>query len=271
MANSPSGESLISRTVRVLEALANRTNAAKSVRETAKAAGLPVSTTYRILSELEVEGLVTRDSEGSGWQHGTRLWELALSGAPVESLRGAAVSAMEDLVASLKVHVSLGILDRNEVLYIERFAPHGFTENITSVAGRLPVHATSAGLTLMAYASPAEQELLLSRNLKRFTDATSTDPGELRRILATIRRDGYCATPGAVIAESTGISVPIFGNDGHAIAALTVIVPITEENVERYVPHLKIASKAIQRQLGIEPNHGLNFDRATAPTPAEDS
>lgn len=267
MANSSSGETLISRAVRVLDALADQRSSGKSVRETANIARLPISTTYRLLSELEAEGLVTREKTGTGWRHGTRLWEMALSGAPLEGLRDAAVSAMEDLVASLEVHVSLGILDRNEVLYIERFAPHGHTENITSIAGRLPAHATSGGLTLMAHAPPSEQELLLSRHLKQFTPTTTTDPTELRRRLARIRRDGYCASPGAVIVESTGISVPIFGEAGHAVAALTIIVPIDKENVEQYVPHLKFASRAIQRQLGVEPNRGLTFSRTTNPSP----
>lgn len=267
MANSTSGESLISRAVRILGALADQDPRGKSVREIAALARLPVSTTYRLLAELEVEGLVTREEDQSGWKHGIRLWEIALSGAPLEGLREASLAAMEDLVANLSVHVSLGIVDRNEVLYIERIAPHELTENITSVAGRLPVHATSAGLTLMAYAPPAEQELLFSRNLKKFTDSTSTDPSELRRILAQIRRDGYCVTPGAVIVESTGISVPIFGEMGHAIAALSAIVPITAENVELLVPHLKLASNAIQRHLGVQPNSGLDFARRTTPTP----
>ena len=92
MANSPSGESLISRAVRVLGALADQNTKGKSVRETADLARLPVSTTYRILSELEVEGLVSRVDSNSGWKHGTRLWELALSGAPLEGLREAAVA-----------------------------------------------------------------------------------------------------------------------------------------------------------------------------------
>ncbi|GAA2033634.1 IclR family transcriptional regulator [Yaniella flava] len=268
MANSSSGESLISRAVRVLGALSDQKTKGKNVRETARLAGLPVSTTHRILSELEVEGLVSRDPAGGGWRHGTRLWEMVRKGAPLEGLREASVPAMEDLVASFEVHVSLGVLDRNEVLYIERFAPHELTKNISAVAGRLAVHATSAGLALMASASVSEQALLLSRNLEKFTASTSTNPNELRRHLAQIRRDGFCVSAGTVIQESTGISVPIFGGAGNAIAALSVIVPIEEENVERYVPHLKFASKAIQRHLGIEPNRGVEFARRTTSAPA---
>lgn len=270
MANSPSGESLISRVVRVLGAIADQDPHGKSVRETAKLAHLPVSTTYRLLFELEAEGLVTRAGDDGGWKHGTRLWEMALSGAPLEGLREASVSAMEDLVASLEVHVSLGILDRNEILYIERFAPHSHTENITAVARRLPVHATSGGLTLMAYAPSNEQELLLNRDLKKFTETTSTDPHELRRILAKIRQEGFCITPGAVISQSTGISVPILGELGHAIATLTIIIPVGDHHVERLVPHLKFASRAIQRQLGINPNKDVEFSRRTEPSPNGD-
>lgn len=270
MANSPSGESLISRAVRVLGALADQEPRGKSVREIASIADLPVSTTYRLLTELEIEGLVTRGETNSGWKHGTRLWELALSGAPMEGLREAAVAAMEDLVANLEVHVSLGILDRNEVLYIERFAPHAFTENITAVAGRLPAHATSAGLVLLAYAKQADQDLLLSRKLKKFTSTTLTEPGELRRVLAAIRRDGYFIAPGSIIPESTGVAVPIFGELGHAIAALTIIVPASDDAPERFVSHLKFASAGIQRQLGVKPNRGMEFARRTVPSPQHD-
>ena len=250
MANSPSGESLITRVVRILEVFPAH-NRALSVREIAAEASLPVSTAHRLLRELESEDLVKRDD--GGWRRGNRLWELASRGSHAETLRGAALPPMEDLVTELKTHVSLAIMDRNEVLYIERMTPNDYTVNIISVALRLPAHATSAGLVMTAFGPAENQQLMLRRKLPKYTDSTVTDPDHLRRMLNQIRREGFAASAGAIISESTGISVPIFDGSEQAIAALTVIVPVGQERFELTVPQLRFAARAVQRRLGSIP------------------
>ncbi|BAU94311.1 IclR family transcriptional regulator [Corynebacterium suranareeae] len=265
MANSPSGESMIARVVRLLSVFP-KYNRPLSVREIAAEASLPVTTTHRLLKELEAEDLVVRMSEG-GWQHGNRLWEIASRNSPVQSLRDAALPPMEDLVAGLRVHLSLAILDRNEVLYLERITPDDYTVNITSVAGRLPAHATSAGLVLLAFGSQEGQRLFLSRAHTRFTDTTPTDIEQLKEKLTRARIDGFVASLGTIIPESTGISVPIFGPKKLAIAALTVIVPIGEEDLNLIVPQLKITARAIQRRIGVVPEVNSRVTRETRQSP----
>ncbi|ANE05200.1 IclR family transcriptional regulator [Corynebacterium crudilactis] len=267
MANSPSGESMIARVVRLLSVFP-KYNRPLSVREIAEYASLPVTTTHRLLKELEAEDLVTRMTDG-GWQHGTRLWEIASRNSPVQSLRDAALPPMEDLVAGLRVHLSLAILDRNEVLYIERMTPNDYTVNIISVAGRLPAHATSAGLILHAFGSPDGRRLLLSRGLTKYTDTTLTEMQDLKDKLLRARHEGVVASTGAIIPESTGISVPVFGEGEYAIAALTAIVPIGQENLEVLVPQLRFAARAIRRRLGKTPDTDLGFVRETNPLPSD--
>lgn len=267
MANSPSGESMITRVVRLLAVFPAHTRSL-SVREVAAEAALPVSTTHRLLGELESEDLVARDADGL-WQRGNRLWEIASRGSHPETLREAALPAMEDVVAGLDVHISLGILDRNEVLYLERLTPNDFTVNITAIAGRLPAHATSAGLVLTAHGPKQSQELMLRRNLTRYTETTTTNSAELHALLSQARRDGFITSPGAIIPESTGISVPVFGTGKYAIASLTVIVPVGEERLKVIVPQLKLAARAIQRRLGISPDALPGFRRETRPGPTD--
>lgn len=265
MANSPSGESTIARVVRLLSVFP-KYNRPLSVREIAEYASLPVTTTHRLLKELEAEDLVTRMTDG-GWQHGTRLWEIASRNSPVQSLRDAALPPMEDLVAGLRVHVSLAILDRHEVLYLERITPDDYTVNITSVAGRLPAHATSAGLVLHAFGSQEGQRLFLSRGHARFTETTPTEIEQLKEKLNRARLDGFVASLGTIIPESTGISVPIFGPKKLAIAALTVIVPVGDEDLDLIVPQMKITARAIQRRTGVVPEMNSRVSRQTRPSP----
>ena len=251
VANSTSGESVITRVVRILSVFTEFSRPL-TVREVAKESALPVSTAYRLLGELETEDLVARDAEGR-WHHGTRLWEIASKGSRVQPLREAALPAMERIVSKLKVHVSLAILDRNEVLYLERLTPNEYTVNITEIAGRLPSHATSAGLALIAFGTDEQAGLLLRRTLPKYTDMTPVTRDELRHLLARTRRDGFAVMAGAITPESTGISVPVFGSTSIAVASMTIIVPRGSENLEEQVPVLQSAAREIQRRLSKAP------------------
>jgi DNA-binding IclR family transcriptional regulator len=251
MANSPSGESVINRVVRVLSAF-TEDEPALHLRQLAREVGLPLSTVHRLVAELEVEGLLERDP-GGRLRHGHRLWELASRGSRAASLREAALPSMEDLLHHTGNHLSLGVLEGTDVLYIERLAADDATINITRIAGRLPVHGCSAGLVFMAYAPEDEQDRFLHRRLDKLTEDTITDPEELRGILAEIRRNGYVSMEGIIVPESSGISVPIFGDEQRVVATLTAIVPRGEENLAANVPQMLLASRAISRRLGYEP------------------
>ncbi|MCW4466446.1 IclR family transcriptional regulator [Glutamicibacter sp. MNS18] len=262
MANSPSGESVIHRVVRILSAFRDE-NPALHLRALARQVDLPVSTVHRLVGELEVEGLLVRDDSGQ-LRHGHRLWELASSGSRASSLREAALPPMEDLVQQTGSHVSLGVVEGTDVLYLERLAVDDATVNITKVAGRLPVHGCSAGLVYMAFAPADEQERFLRRRLEKLTRDTVVDPGQLRALLAGVRQNGYISMAGIIVPESSGISVPIFAQRRRVVAMLTLIVGRGEEHLQANLPQLQFASRAISRRLGYE-LEGRDMTRHSAP------
>jgi DNA-binding IclR family transcriptional regulator len=248
MANSSSGESIIRRLVRLVGSF-DDVHLTMSVATLARRSGLPVTTTYRLVDELLAEGLMERDASGEV-RIGTRLWELVSRSSPMLGLREAALPFMEDVQSVVQHSTTLGILDSDEVLYIERIGSRDSLVDITKVAGRLPVHGTSSGLVLLAYSEPAYQDLFLSRPLSRFTDDTLTHPTDLRRHLAHIRQRGFASMPGIIVPESSGIAVPVFGRANTVVAALSVVVPRNEENVAARVPVLMTSARGISRALG---------------------
>ena len=58
---------------------------------------------------------------------------------------------MEDIQHVLNQNVNLAVLDGWEVLFVERLSRRGSAANRAQVAGRMPVHVSSAGLALMAH------------------------------------------------------------------------------------------------------------------------
>ncbi|WP_211880233.1 IclR family transcriptional regulator [Pseudarthrobacter albicanus] len=248
MANSASGESIIGRFVKIVSAFDNR-HKSMSVAELGRRTGLPVTTTYRLVNDLLLERLLEREP-GGDVHIGTRMWELVSRGSKMLGVREAALPFMEDVQAVVQHSTTLGILDSDEVLYIERIGSAGTIVDITKIAGRLPVHATSSGLVLLANSPAAYQEIILSRPLTKYTETTLTDPAVLRRHLAEIRQRGFAAMPGVIVPESSGIAVPVFGPDNTVVAALSVVVPRNEDNTAARVPVLMAAARGISRALG---------------------
>lgn len=262
MANSPSGESVINRVIRLLAAFRDE-SPAMSLRQLARMAELPISTAHRLAAELEVEGLLVRDDAGK-LRHGYRLWEIASRGSRASSLREAALPYMEELVNQTGNDVSLGVIEGVDVLYLERLTVDDSSKNITKIAGRLPIHGCSAGLIYMAFAPEAERERFLSRRLEKLTPDTVVDPVELRALLARAKERGFVSVGGIIVPEASGVSVPVFGADGQVLAMLTLILDRGEENLAANLPQLTFASRAISLRLGFEPER-KGIRRKSAP------
>ncbi|MCD2192008.1 IclR family transcriptional regulator [Actinomycetospora endophytica] len=246
MARSPSGESVLERVVRILEAFTPEAQVL-GVGEVARRADLPVATASRMVADLVEHGLLTRESTGRV-RMGTRLWELASRASPTLSMRELAMPVLEELLRAVGHHAQLGLLDGEEVLFAERLSAEGAVVNYTRIAARLPLHASSSGLVLLAHAPGDLQERILTGKLARFTSETITDGAELRRRLADIRREGFVLCAGHLHLEATGIAVPVRDETGHVVAAVSVIVP-NDDRARGHVPLLTAGAREIQRRL----------------------
>ncbi len=256
MANSRSGDSVIDRLVRVL-ATFDAEHTAQSPSDISRRAGLPASTGHRLVAELVTSGLLERDDEGRA-RVGMRLWELATRGSLALGLRQAALPAMERVQAAVRQHTQLGVLDGDQVLFLERLSHPDAGANIAQIAGRLPLHASSSGLVLLAFAPPPVVERVLAGPLEPLAPGTIVDAAALRRKLAEIRRVGHAVAPGSVEAVSTGVAVPI-RDRGRVVAALGVVLPRGAES-DRIAAVLRDAAAEIEETLSRSSTILATFD-----------
>lgn len=210
------------RIVRVLDTFTND-RTMQTASEIARHSGLPASSAHRIVGDLITAGLLERDEENRV-RLGLRLWELALRGSSALRLRQAALPHMERVQALIREHTQLAVLEHDEALFLERLSHPDAGANITRIAGRLPVHASSSGLVLLAFAAPTVRERVLSAPLRAVSRDTITDATTLRSTLRAIRRQGHVIAPGSVESVSTGVAVPV-RDHGTVVAALSVVLP----------------------------------------------
>lgn len=245
MANSPTGDSMTGRIVRVLETFTAE-RPLQTASEIGRRSGLPSSTAHRIVDDLVATGLLERD-EDRRVHLGMRLWELALRGSTALRLRQAALPHMELVQARIREHTQLAVLEQDEALFLERLSHPDAGANITRIAGRLPLHASSSGLVLLAHAPTDLRERVLARPLRAVSDETVTDAARLRRLLTEIRRAGFVVAPGFIESVSTGVAVPI-RDAGEVVAALSVVLP-RETAPDASIAALREAAAGIEAGL----------------------
>lgn len=246
MANSVTGDSMTDRLVRVLETF-TPTCTAQTVSGIGRRADLPPSTAHRIVGDLLAAGLLERGPDAKV-RVGVRLWELATRSSSALSLRQAALPFMERVQARLHEHTQLVVLEDEAALCIERLSAPDAGENITRIAGRLPLHASSSGLVLLAFADDGLRAHVLAGSLRRLAAETITDPAQLAAKLAEIRRVGYAVAPGYVSPVSTGVAVPVRDASGDVVAALSSVLP-RGANPESAVLELTSAARGITRAI----------------------
>lgn len=239
---------MLTRVVRVLDAF-DSDSPELGVSDIARRAGVPLATAHRLVAELVDYGFLER-SVDRRMRIGYRMWELAARSSQALALREAAMPFMEDLHAAIRQHTQLAVLRDDEVLFVERLSARDAVVNVTRIAGRLPAHACSSGLVLLAHAETPVQERFLGRDrLRSFTPNTVVASEQLRRVFADVRRNGYCAADEMITRGAAGVAVPVRNRDQQVVAALSVVVPAGGEH-HAVVPALRAASLGISRSVG---------------------
>ena len=182
MANSASGDSVVDRVVRVIEAFPEGVTSLQ-LTELADRAGLPLSSAHRLVRQLSEHGLLDLGAGGTV-RLGLRLWELVNRNSPTLALRQAAMPFMEDIQQVFNQNVNLAVLDGWEALFVERLSGGDRSPTAPRIAGRMPVHISSAGLALMSHQSRELQ----AEYLEHFADPSRE--GDCRRRTPTPGRSG---------------------------------------------------------------------------------
>ncbi|HEY4019264.1 MAG TPA: helix-turn-helix domain-containing protein [Pseudonocardiaceae bacterium] len=232
MVKASGGESVISRVVRIFDALAaadatDPTAPAPRVAELARRCGLPVATTARLVDELVGRGWLARDADRRV-RIGVRLAELAAGAPPGNGLRATALPFMVDLHIVTGQAVRLAVRQGREV-HVVAWLPRGVAPP------RVPLHASSVGVLLLANAPARLQEEIVAGHV-----LVEQDP--LRALLDRVRRTGFAARQGCV-----DIAVPIRVGE-QVVAALALIVPGSVA-APGYVPALRAAALGVARGL----------------------
>jgi DNA-binding IclR family transcriptional regulator len=239
---------------------------ALSLTDIARRADLPLATAHRLIAALAGWGALERDEAGD-YHIGLRLWEVAALAPRGLGLRQAAMPFLEDLYEATHENVQLAVRDGLEVLYIEWISGRSAVGVRTQVGARWPLHATGVGLALLAHGDAGLQDQVCGGPLASFTPYTVTDPAQLRRLLAEVRRMGAAVSDRQITDDAVSVAAPVRGTRGDVVAAVSVVVPVRDVNRQALIPAVRVAARGISRALGWQPDAAAAAS-SLAPAPA---
>jgi DNA-binding IclR family transcriptional regulator len=234
--NKTSSIQVITRAAKILRTLREHPKGL-SLSQISKEVDLARSTVQRIVAALEQENLVTAASANSGFRLGPEIARLA--GAVHSDLKEELRPFLIQLSNMINETVDLSVLDNGKVLFVDQIIAAHPLQATSQPGASFPLHCTANGKAILASLSKMEIENLLPKQLKQYTDKTTTNRDELLKELDMVRREGVafsreehiegiCAV-GAVVVDRLGnrsaVSIPLpsirfYGNEAKLVTAL---------------------------------------------------
>lgn len=216
--------------------------------ELVRRTGLPKPTVHRVAGDLVDHRLLDRATGGYRLSGG--LFELGMLAAAERTLIEVAMPFLQDLYERTHETVHLGVLEGTAVVYVAKIGGHRQARTPSRPGGRMPLHCTAIGKTLLAHADPELQRQVLSGPLERRTPHTVVAPGLLRRQLDAVLEKGVAfereeSTPGLLC-----VAAPVLEPDGRtAIAAVSVTGPVGRFKPENHVAAVRAAATGLASVL----------------------
>lgn len=196
------------------------------VTEAASLLGRPKSTVSRWLSAMEDAGFVDREPVSGRYRLGMRLAALGQLARQSTSLQQHAHPHLVALAEATGETANLVLLSGGVAVNVEMVEGPRPIKHVGWLGRQLPLHATAAGKTLLAWLSPDIVDRVMRGPLVRYTALTVTAPSELREELARVREQGYAEGWGEFEDDLVGVGAPVRDHEEEVVAALTISAPM---------------------------------------------
>lgn len=226
------------------------------VTDISKMINLHKSTTFGLISTLQINGLLEKNEDTSKYRLGIELFRL---GTLVNSnLRKIAIPYLEKLVRIYHETVNLVTLDNDSVVYLEKVeGTHSMFIN-TLVGGRLPLYCTAVGKVILAGLSDSDLINKIDKiTFKKFTDKTILNKETLLKSIMNTRENGYAEDSEELEMGLTCVAAPIYNHLGISFAAISISTPIYRMNEEfknKIVKTLREMTQIISGKIGYTEN-----------------
>lgn len=221
--------------------------------EIAEAVGLSKGTVHRLLSTLHQRGYVEKNEEQGTYTLGVKLVEIVSTHLNNLELQTEARPILNELHNTLGLIVHLGILDKHEVVYVEKMDIDPNLRRYAQIGLRVPAQCSSLGKCLLARMSGEEVTSVMQHcRFEQYTVNTITGMDVLREHLKTVRVQGWAMDNEEYLMGHRCIGAPVYDYRGEIIAAVSASGPValvSDERIPEITEKVQEAAQLISRKL----------------------
>jgi len=224
-----------------------------SLAQLAAVLDVPKSSLFRVVKTLSGMNYLRYDDQSRTYRLGTRVLSLGFSVLQGMELRELARPYLEGLSREFNKTVNLAVLDKHEMVYVERVRVPGYRDFDIGIGSRIPLWNTAVGKAVLAYLD-RDKLKEITKELRRLPDFLArSSEGRSAEQLETVRKDGFAINDRDYKKWVRAIAVPIFSPEGVACAINIVVEPedvSVKELRARYAPALLAAGRELSEALG---------------------
>jgi cysteine synthase len=195
------------------------------VSELGRQLGVHKATASRLAAALANRDLLERNPQNDRYRIGFGLVRLAGSAIAGLDIVREAHPLLESLAEQTRETANLGVLSGDSVVYIDQVTGTRSVVAMSWVGRRTPLHCTSNGKVLLAFAPETDRDRFLAAPMDRFSANTIVDASVLRTQLDEVRARGYAQTIEELEEGLNAVAAPVRRADGRVAAAISVSGP----------------------------------------------
>lgn len=229
-----------------------------TLQELSTRTGLPKTTVHRFLKTLLTMNYVSLDERTKAYCLAPRVMALGFSVLSGMDIRAKALPYMEALSRDTGQNVNLAVLDRTEMLYIERITVRRIINTNLHVGSRVNCYQTAMGRSHIAFLPNEEYDRLIQALVKdkEAINQIGRRGEKLEEILKEVRNKGYAVNDDEWIPGLHAIGCPVFNGRGEVEASLNMCCISQmvgfDEMIEKFVPPLMETARKISSVLGFD-------------------
>ena len=202
----------------------------------ARSAELDNGTTFRLLNTFVLLGYVEKNEATRRFRLSLKCLNLGFNAIARTDLRSLARPHLRKLVGGAAEAASIGVLDENEVIYIERIQSSvARTVVDVRIGNRVMVHSSALGQAILSCMPETQQRAMLERQpLQKITPYTLTDVEQILERLRLVQESGYVLSDQENRMGLRVIAAPIKDIDGYAVAGLSAVAPAYGQTCEQF-------------------------------------
>ncbi|MDR3440999.1 IclR family transcriptional regulator [Telmatospirillum sp.] len=221
-----------------------------TISEVAGRAEIDRGTAFRLVHTLCQLGYLAPVPRSRRYRLTLKCLELGYTPLARANLKVLTRPLLVELVPDVVDAASLGMLDGESVVYVERVQV-GFPQTFDRrVGSRTGAYAAALGHVMLAYLPEDQQRSILSQSdLVKLSERTLTDVEQLIERFRLVRSQGYAVSDGENAYGLRTVAAPILDESGAPVAGISATIRAERMELDDFVTHVTPRVRAVADEL----------------------